>query len=471
MAMQPGPSKELTWQNPSLLVLWEALRTKILARKFVQDVGVLTIANFVAGAMNFVQGILVARWLGPEFYGLVALTMSYPSLIYAVFDARSVAASVRYLGEYHARGERDRALAMCQLGYLVDFAVAGVTFVVLWYTAPLAAEHIVQEPTVASLMILYGGALVVRALMGTSSAILITLGRFSAAASIDVGITFFRMVLVIGFVVSGWQVAGVVWANALAAATSGLCYGVLAWGLIRRTWGGTVWSAKLSAIKDRWRQIFSFIAYTDLATLVATIPNHLDVIALGYFRGPTEVGFYKLAKSIALVVRYLTKPLQTVSYPALARLAALDQRRAFLQRVRKLMTWVGLPLGFLVLLGAVFISWILPMLVGEAYRPAVAATQLLCIGAAFSLAFFWTGPVYMARDQVRQMFIISSSIQIAFALFYPFVVQAWGYLGASSWMLALHVVGPLGSALWLWKHLQATSGTIGKNVHTMEKSS
>ena len=160
------------------------------------------------------------------------------------------------------------------------------------------------------------------------------------------------MVLIIGFVLAGWQVTGVIWANALAAAATGLCYGSLAWVLIRRTWGGSVFDGNLKALKDRWREIFAFIAYTDLTALVATIPNQLDLIVLGYFRGPTEVGYYKLAKSISLVVRYLTKPLQTVSYPMLARLTALGHKHAFCEKVRKLLTWIGLPLGALVLLGA-----------------------------------------------------------------------------------------------------------------------
>ena len=117
--------------------------------------------------------------------------MSYPTLIYAVFDARSVAASVKYLGEYHARGEAERALAMCKLGYLVDFAVAGATFLVLVLTARMVAESIVHDPAVAGLMILYGGALIIHALVGTSNAILVTLGRFPVVAAIDLGAPFF----------------------------------------------------------------------------------------------------------------------------------------------------------------------------------------------------------------------------------------------------------------------------------------
>ena len=103
---------------------WIAFRAKVIGRKFVRDVGVLTIANGVAAVLSFMTAILVARWLGPELYGVAALLMSYPSVVYTLFDARSPEASVKYLSEFHARGERERVLAMCKLGYVVDVAIA-----------------------------------------------------------------------------------------------------------------------------------------------------------------------------------------------------------------------------------------------------------------------------------------------------------------------------------------------------------
>jgi O-antigen/teichoic acid export membrane protein len=453
----------VTWQALSFTALWQNFRTRVVARKFVQNVGVLTVANLVGAVLNFVQAILVARWLGPELYGVVALVMSYPSLIYTLFDARSVAASMKYLGEYHAKGEADRALAICKFGYLVDFVIAGVTFSVLLFTAHLVAENIIHDPTVASLMIVYGGALMIRALVGTSNAVLATLGRFPVLASIEMATTFLRVALITGFVLAGWQVKGVIWANAVAAVATGLVYGTLAWVLIRRTWGGSIFHGDLKSLNGGWREIFGFLVYTDLTSLVATIPNQLDLLVLGYFRNPTEVGYYKLAKSISVVVRYVTKPLQTVTYPELNRLAVLGHAHAFGQKVRKLLTWIGLPLGVLVLLGTALISFVLPIVVGEAYLPALHATQLLCAGAGVSLAFFWTRPVYLATGQVQQMFLISSSVIVVFALLYPFAVREWGYMGSAIWMLSLQIVGTSVSASWLWKRGIARAGV--RRIH------
>ena len=442
-------------QQPlGLAKLWSHFRAKLASGTFLQNVGVLTIANFISAALSLVQGILVARWLGPEHYGVVGLVLSYPTFVYAFFDARSSEASVKYLSEYHGRGEHEGALAMCRIGYVVDLGVACVTFLILALTARFAAQGIVQDPAVGGLMVLYGAALIPRALVGTSNAIFITLGRFPFNASIDVTTNLLRLFLVISFVLAGWQVKGVVWANAIAAAAAGFLYGVLAWMLIRRTWGAGLFHGGLKALKGGLRNIFSFLAYNNLNTLIGTIPNQLDLILLGFFRGPTEVGYFRLAKNIAMVVRFVIKPLQTVTFPTLARLAALGQGRAFSDNVKKLWVWIGLPAGLLVLVATAMISFVLPLLVGEAYLPAVGAAQLLFFGGAFAIAFFWTRPVYLAKGFVRQMLIVNSSVTVFFGIFYPFVIHQWGFMGSAAWLVALRMVTISISGPYLWRQMK-----------------
>jgi O-antigen/teichoic acid export membrane protein len=523
--MQARSDKALMWQT-SLTTLWKNFRTMVLAGKFVRQVGVLTVANFLGAVLNFVQGILVARWLGPELYGLAALVMTYPSVVHAFFDARSSDASVKYLGEYHGRGERERALAMCKLGYAVDLAIACVAFLVLVFTAGfaaqsighhppiaglmvfyvaaliprsivgtstmildilgrfplavaclaflvlvltarLAAQSIAYAPAVVGLMILYGAALIPRALVGTSNAVLTTLGRFPFIAWIEILTTVIRTVLIVGLVLAGWQVAGVVWANTVAATAAGLLYGTVAWVLIRRAWGGSIFQADLKVLKGGCRQIFAFLAYNDLNALVGMIPKQLDFVILGYFRGPTEVGYYKLAKSISGMAQYLTGPLRSVTYVELARLWGLGQRQAFSRKARSLAICIGLPLGVFALLGGALMSLAVPLLVGEIYIPAVQATQLLFIGSAILLAFFWLGPVYLAKGHVRQRFVIGSSVTVCFALVYPFIIREWGYMGAAGWMLALHVVGNAVACFWLWtkpEEEEKHAGAIERNA-------
>jgi len=431
-----------------LWTLGKALWAKVIGRKFVRDVGVLTIANLLGAPLSFLQGILVARWLGPELYGIAALVMSYPALVYTFFDARSAEASVKYLSEFHAAGDRESALAMCQLGYIIDLAIATLAFLLVLVTASWAAQAVAHQPESAGLIVVYAAAFIPQALVGTSQAVITTLGKFPLRAGIDSLIKILRVLLVLGLVLANWQVAGVIWGSVLATGATGLLYGIMGWRLIYHHWGAFPLQGKWQNLKGRRREIFHFLFYNELNALLGMIPKQVDVLLLGYFRNPTEVGYYKLAKSLSSLVNYLVKPLQSVTYPELARLWSLGDRQALIQRVQRLALRVGIPLAVTVMASTCLIPLVLPSILGAAYLPAITATQLFFIGSAIWLAFFWLRPLFLAMGKMR-FWVSNSAVVVTLTLLgFAVAIPTWGYLGlAWVWL----IVGGLGG------HLLATA--------------
>lgn len=425
----------------SLRAVCGTFRERIIGRKFVQDVGVLTIANFVSAVLSVIQGLLVARWLGPELYGVTALVMSFPSLVHTFFDARSAEVSVKYLSEFHAWGERERALAICKVGYAVDFVIAFITFLVVLIMAPWAARSIVHRPEMAGFVTLFAAAFIPRSFVGTSYAVLATLGRFPLVAVLDAITTALRVVLVLGLVLLGWQVAGVIWGTAAAIAVMGLVHGIVAHVLIRRTWGASWLSGQWESLRGYRRAMIGFYAFNDLNASLGMISKQLDLVLLGYFRNPTEVGHYKLAKSVAGAVGYIVKPLQSVVYPDLARRWCVGDMQSLWERMRKLAVQVGLPLGFVCLLTTAFIPFIGPILAGETYRPAMVASQLLFIGSAVWLSLFWLRPMYYAQGAVKAWTIINIFIVFMSIIGFFISIPLWGYVGLASWQMFMHLLG------------------------------
>jgi len=436
------------------------LNRSILSRSFVRNVGILTIANGVGAVLSFVQGFLVARWLGPELYGVAALVMSVPSLVYTFFDARSVEASVKFLSEFDTRGEQERALAMCKAGYAVDFAVAGLALLVVLLLAPWAAKSVVHHPDMAWLIILYGSAFFPRALVGTSYAVLATLERFPTIAFINTLTNVVRVGVVLGLVGLGWRVVGVVLGNAIAMVATGLLYGALAYGLAKNRWGRSWLFADWRHLKGRRKEILAFLAFNDLNALLGMIPKQLDVVILGYFRNPTDVGFYKLAKNLAASMGYIVGPLQSVVYPNLSKLLAISNSTFFHNRIRQLAYRVGLPLGLSALVGALFVPWFIPLLFGQEYRPAIFLTQMLLVGCGVWLAFFWLRPAYMAKGCIRQWTSGIALYTVTFTVLSIACVPAWGAKGAS----LAQVITTTFFHFYMGWHLYASSRNSRKSV-------
>ncbi|CEP68826.1 Polysaccharide biosynthesis protein [Moorella glycerini] len=414
--------------------------SRLASRQFVRDVGALTAAQFAGAVLNFIQGILVARWLGPDLYGLAGLVMSYPGLVYTFFDARSSEASVKYLSEFSATGERDRVLAVCKLGYTVDFAIAALAFVVVLATVPWAAERVAHRPEVAWFIVVYAMAFIPRAFVGTSHAVLTTKGRFSTIAWIDLAVNVLRVVIILALVLAGWQVKGVVWGNAAAMIATGVLYGTAARRTLRYTWGMSWWRGSWQALRGRRREVLSFLAYSDLNALVGMIPKQLDLVLLGYFRGPTEVGYYRLAKSLSGAVGYLVGPLQSVIYPELAKRHAAGNSEELRSRTRQLATRVGLPLGTMVILGAALSPLILPPLVGTIFLPSVPILQIFSIGMATWLYLFWLRPFYLAQGWIKTWVKGMVLVSLACLALWPAVTPLFGAVGtAAVWSITMSV--------------------------------
>lgn len=419
----------MTVQMLALRALWGAWRAQIIGRKFVQDVGILTMANFAGAALNFIQGIFVARWLGPELYGIAALVMSYPDLIYTFFDARSGEATVRYVSQFHSRNEPARAVAMCQCGYGLDLAIAALAFFVVWFTAPWAARHIVHKPEVSWLIFLYATAFIPRAMSGTSRAVLATLGRFPLSAGVAVVTTGVRAVLILGLVLAGWGVTGVIWGNAVTLAFQGIVLGVVGHVAIRRTWGTAWFAGSWQALRGQRREIARFILYTDLNALLGLFVKQVDTVVLGYFRGPAEVGYYHLAKAIRTMVGNLESPLETVSYPHLARVWGVAQHDELKQVIKRYAMGIGIPLAVCVLGILPLLPAVISLLVGGQYLPAISISQVLLIGGAIHLGLFWVRPLYLSTGKVRFWFVLRL-ISGCFAITaYPLGAALWGSFG------------------------------------------
>lgn len=420
----------------SLRTICANLYAKVIGRKFVRNVGVLTIANIVGAGLSFAQGILIARWLGPELYGVAALVMTYPGLVFTFFDARSAEASVKYLSEFHAQGDRDRVLAMCKLGYLIDLGIACLAFVTILFTASWASEAIAHRPEAVGLIVIYAAAFIPRGLVGTSRAVLVTLGKFPLMAWIETGTTFLRVMLVLGLaIVAGWQVSGVVWGNTIAMAVTGLVKGAIGWLMIYRHWGALPIQGKLQHLKQQSQEIFRFLFYNNITALIGTIPKQIDILLLGYFRSPLEVGYYQLAKNLSSIVSYFVGPLQSVTYPELSRLSGLGKISAIQNKVKKLAFQIGLPLGLTVLVVTLLIPRGLTIFFGNEYQPAATAIQLLFLGSAIWLTFFWLKPVFMATGEMKFWASNSALVVISSLLFYPLLIPKWGYIGLSAWSL------------------------------------
>lgn len=418
------------------------------ASAFARDAGVLSASQVVAIVVAVVQGIVVARILGPRSYGLVALITGVPALIYVFFDIRSIDVAVRYLGEFAGSERQADASAFYRLTILADFGVSTFALVVVAAVSPWAAQHVAHDPGAVKLLLVCAIGIVSHAPAIGSSAVLMTLARYRMLSALTVVVAVVRAVLIVGMVAGGLGVSGAIIGNAIAQAVEGALLLLVGTRISRENWGTSWTKADLAPLRPRYREILKFLFWADLGSLLGLFTKQFDVIVVGYFAGPTQAGYYRLAKSVGSLPGVVIAPLQSVTYQRFARLRTVDPeelRRA----LRRVALVLAPPLAVLTLLPIPLVPIAIRSVAGPRYAPAAVAAQVFIAMSAVWMLTLWLKPIALTLQEVRAWALTAGVTAVLSVAGFLLLTPSHGFEGTAWARFAAGTIGQVVLAVYL----------------------
>src|SRR5262245_49061753 len=79
----------------------------ILRHKWARDAGLLTASQYVAAGLGFFTTAVAARLLGPREYGVAAMVVAYPALLWSFVGTKSTSVATRYIAIFRTTGHND----------------------------------------------------------------------------------------------------------------------------------------------------------------------------------------------------------------------------------------------------------------------------------------------------------------------------------------------------------------------------
>ncbi len=393
------------------------------------DSVVLGGSRYVASGFGLLTTAIAARLLGPTDYGIAAITIAYPSLLWSFVGTKSVSITTRYVAGFRAAGQNDKLTTLCKVGYGLDLLASALAFILIAITSWWVARVVFGMPETSWLMVLYAAFLPLVSLTGTSWAILSSWQKFRWLAAFEVLAQGIPLILVTWFLLAGFGVAGMILGTALGRAAIGVAMVWATTHTLSRNGMGFWWTARLGDVAGLRKELASFFGWNYLAVTLGGVVVEVPLMILGHLRGPEEAGFYRLAVSIVTVGSYLESSLGRVAYPALSARWAVGERERIPASLRRWTLTAGLPVSLLLVATTPLLPWAVAVVFGPAYQPAVPAAQLMVIAAAVSALFFWLSAFYYALGAVKfwtlgyalySLFVTSSGW---------FAIQRWGFLG------------------------------------------
>lgn len=428
----------------------------LVSRKFITNSSYQLLSSVVTTAAGFGQAIILGRYLGVYNYGVFALLMTYAQFINQFVSCNILEFVIKYGTDYSVNNENDKYLATVKVGYMVD-AISGIAaLLVMVIAAKPVSMYIFHSPTIAAYTSLYSCILLCSFIDSTSNGVLRIEGMFGFISLRDsIGavsrLFFIWIMLLLGYGINGVIVALLVLSFIQMIVNMRTAFKQLGCSPIRLLLCSTV-----GLLEGHRKEMKVFIAHNYLTQCWAMVIANIDMIILGYYTAPSQVGLYRMAKNFVNILARVVEPFYTVIYPDLVKGWAEARYGNCLSLIKNGTAAVSVlvtPLAVLLVLGMPFV---LKFAVGESFLGAVEPARVLILGAWFAALFFWARPALLAMGKARTPTVVNFVNMVIYLVASLIIIPQYGIIGAASTYCSLMIFGNIVIVYFVFRHAFAS---------------
>jgi PST family polysaccharide transporter len=395
-----------------------------LKRASVQGVAVTFLSQALRFVLQFGAQIVLAHWLVPRQFGLIAMVAPVLSLVQVFNDLGLTQATIQRPEITH------RELSTL---FWINFGVSACLAALMVLASPLVAWFY-HEPRLAPITAACGGMLLLSGAGAQQIALMNRRMRYRQLAIIDVACACMAFMAGLG---AAWAGCGY-WSLVLMQAANSLTILVLVWRF-------SDWRPALPARHGGVGALLRFGGHLTGFNILGYIENNLGTVLIGRLSGPAALGLYDRAFKLVIVPWWqISLPVARVSVALLCRLHGSDAHyaRAWRQMLQGLvlvaapgLIWAAMEAGTLV-----------PLVLGPAWVQAAPIVAWLSAGTIFvplGSSAYW---LFVSQDRVAAQLrygVASGMLLVASIL----IGVHWGPIGVAR---AYAGFGPLIQGVQLW---------------------
>ena len=327
-----------------------------LRDKTARGVGWSFIDNIANSGITFLVGLVLARLLTPEEYGVMAMIAIFIAVSDSIIDSGFSNALIRKVDI-----ERIDYNTVFYFNLIVSISL----YILLFFVSP-AISAFFREPVLVDVMRVIGFVLIVNALAIIPRTIFIRNINFKTQTKVSLIASISSGVVGIGMALSGMGV----WSLVGQQLSRQLLNTVFLWGYCK-------WKPVFEFSAKSFKEMFGFGSKLLVSGLLDTIYKDIYYIIIGRFYSSAQLGQYTRAQQFNIIFSSnLTSVVQRVSYPVLSSMQ--DESERLKQAYRKVIK-VTMLVTFACMLGLAAVAKpLIVILIGEKWLMAVSFLQIIC---------------------------------------------------------------------------------------------
>ncbi len=404
----------------------------------------LTGSNLAVRALSYVYRIIMARLLTPYQYGILNLALPLQFMVIVIASAGIAPSVAKFISEDVAKGGDPAGRASsCIFYYTLFGGVIGLIFLAL---SPLIGKGVFHDANavvplqISALAIPFG--IIVSAYTGV----------FQGQKRIDYmsGVLLLeqsmRVAASVALVVLGYEVVG-----AIGGSTFGFIGAVpISYFILRRS-GMKAGNRDLEVFKE----VFYFSIPTSITALSSFLLAYADIILIGFYMAPADVGIYSAASPASRLILAFTMAVYAVLIPTVSEHHARGDQRQIKRYFRTSIAGLGIVVVPATLIGAAFPSQIIGLLFSSKYLDAASSFRILVLGVAALSLFMTNSAIFQGMGRAKTPMRILLVFATLDVLLNIVLIPIYGIEGAALSTALASAGAGLTSTVALAKHLNS----------------
>ena len=313
-------------------------------------------SNFANQGMRFVFGLILARLLSPDAYGVIGMLSVFLCIVQVFIDCGFSQALI---------AKQDRTQTDFSTEFFFNIGIGLIGYCLLFISAPFIAEFY-NMPLLTSVLRVVGLGVIINSLCVVQSAQFAIRLDFKTPAKLAVITNIFSGVVGIFLAYCGYGV----WALVFQQIAGNFLNGILLWILAG-------WRPTLEFSRDSFRYLWSYGSKILASSLIQQVYDNLYPLVIGKFFSARQLGLYSRAQGFAtLPSSNISGILGNVSFPILSKINNDSLR---LMRIYRQMIETAAFIIFPLMLGLFAIADpLVKVLLNQQWYDCIIILQLLC---------------------------------------------------------------------------------------------
>jgi O-antigen/teichoic acid export membrane protein len=352
---------------------------KIIAKtSFIVFIGLV-----ISKILGYTFRVIVARYFGPEVYGLFALALTITSFFITIAAFGFGDGLIRFLPMLRAKGKTDEIrylIKKTEKFYLVSGIIASI---VLIFLADIISVQVFHNASLSPLLKIMAAGILFSLFANVFLIIIRSfeeIGWYSFIFNIFQNIV--RVLVLIILLLIGLKSNGnlVIWAFVAGTIMALIFSYIVCKYKIKQIFGAYAKKDYSNLSRDFFNYSWPTIFYG----IISLIFYWIDTFSLGIYKSAVEVGLYNAAVPIALLMAFVPELFMQMFFPLINKEYSNKNHKLIEQLSKQVVKWifvVSLPIFILIFL---YPGAALNILFGPQYLAAENALRLLLIGALIS---------------------------------------------------------------------------------------